>query len=466
MTMHDFDYKSWGRERLVLLQVGYMFLTNQTSKISEETKIFLDELGLGEKIGKVSLRLAENDERPGLMIAERLYSHIISRDEDAYQAALDKNEKLARVFRDPLTYSRYASSLFLQDRYGQAKSALDQILFTPDWNKLLTSDQLKEYDVSPYELYMRHSQYVVFKFYQEDEGLIDNLKSITKDLEQIAIGLIEQREHFDEKLFRAASWSYLVVSYIRCLNSVIPSFYATGEQNEVMVSGYLKMHAAKGFSSLGLQKPELAAAACILETESNKFTRCFVDTIDQLKKESKYPRAARFAFASLLTRVAEARARQSTSKPRVFFSYSHKDRKVANRIMGLLADTGIEILSDNLFKAGDSLLQGMEQAIKKSEIAVILVTSSYLASDGWLQKERETIFARSVDKLCELKTISYGVTPKEISEEFPMLANNLMVNLEDTNIELQVFKLSDSIHKSWEASQKISRARKNQREGK
>jgi len=452
------SYRDWGRERLIFLQLGYMFLTMRSREVSEVTKSMIEDMDLKEKIGPISLKMAALDDRPGLMIAERIYSYIMAQDEIAFQEAAAARDVNAIVFKDPLVFSRYASSLFLQDRFGQAKSVLDQILYTPEWEYMISSNEIAKFDVSQYEIYMRHSQYTLFRSYQEEDKMVENIRYITRDFEKILADIHIHMDVFNEKHFRAVAWCYLVTRYFYCLESIIPSFYRLSEP---IFLDYLKRHFDIGFSGAFKTKPELLCVSCLLQKDNPAdFSQCANEAIAFIKADERYPRSARLAFIDVLTRIEEAYEKDASIRPKVFFSYSHLDKKIADRIISFLVDADVDIISDKQFITGESLLSGMEQAIMKAEVAIIFVSSQYLESEGWLQKERETIFARNVKGEISIVVLTYDVTVDQVRLKFPMLANTLMLSIDDSRIEHKIFRLSEDIYGLWEKQKAASANRK------
>jgi hypothetical protein len=458
MTPGPDDYKAWGRERLIFLQLGYMFLTHQSTKISEETKSFIAAMKLSNVIGQNSLKMAELDERPGLMLAERVYSHVMVRDEVAYQDAVAADDAYAFVFKDPLVYSRCASSMFLQERFAQAKSVLDQILYTTEWHSLIERGDITKFDVSEYEMYMRHSQYVFFKNYREDDKIVDNIKYITRDLEHITKDISKHLETYNEKHFRSVAWCLVVMRYLHCLNSIIPAFYT---ENEQPVVDYLRKHAQHGFHGSAKRKPEALCAACLIKMENTEeLHACVDDAIKTIDLALQYPRTARMTFTDMLARIEDARVKSAAERPRVFFSYSHEDERIVDLIVSYLIDANVEILSDRQFITGDSLLIGVEKAIMSAEVAIIFVSKNYLNSVGWLQKERETIFARNVNGDSAVVVLTYEVSDDEIRDKFPMLVNSLTLSIDDNKVKEQIFQLAANIYRIWTDGKKKTSGRK------
>ena len=86
------------------------------------------------------------------------------------------------------------------------------------------------------------------------------------------------------------------------------------------------------------------------------------------------------------------------SKPTVFISYSHKDEEWKDRLvshLGVLKNQGfLEMWEDRQIKGGDDWLKEIEQAINKSQIAIIMISANFLTSEFILGKEVPELFRR------------------------------------------------------------------------
>jgi hypothetical protein len=101
-----------------------------------------------------------------------------------------------------------------------------------------------------------------------------------------------------------------------------------------------------------------------------------------------------FTNKSLLT--------QTKNLQNVFISYSHKDEIYMNRVcvhlkplekMGLL-----DVWSDKKIKSGDRWRDEIENALKKANVAILLVSADYLASDFIVNNELPPLLKNAEDK--------------------------------------------------------------------
>ncbi|MGA8026550.1 MAG: toll/interleukin-1 receptor domain-containing protein [Bryobacteraceae bacterium] len=73
----------------------------------------------------------------------------------------------------------------------------------------------------------------------------------------------------------------------------------------------------------------------------------------------------------------------ATGRPKVFLSYSHNDRRWADRLLTHLraiADK-VDVWSDSQIGAGESWDDEIEKAISSADVAIVLVSADYLASN-------------------------------------------------------------------------------------
>ena len=76
---------------------------------------------------------------------------------------------------------------------------------------------------------------------------------------------------------------------------------------------------------------------------------------------------------------------EGASSPRVFISYSHEDQEWADRLFRhmkpLTAARNITVWSDRNIRAGESWREEITEELSKADVAVLLVSADYLASD-------------------------------------------------------------------------------------
>lgn len=73
----------------------------------------------------------------------------------------------------------------------------------------------------------------------------------------------------------------------------------------------------------------------------------------------------------------------TTNKPRIFLSYSHSDRQWADRLLihlRAIADT-VEVWSDSQIAIGEKWSDAIRKATSTADVAILLVSDDYLASE-------------------------------------------------------------------------------------
>lgn len=80
---------------------------------------------------------------------------------------------------------------------------------------------------------------------------------------------------------------------------------------------------------------------------------------------------------------------------KLFVSYSHKDRKLVNRIVNELGSFGFDIWVDqNEIIGGESIRATIENTIKETDVFLIAISSKSILSK-WVQEEIDMIFDRA-----------------------------------------------------------------------
>ncbi len=106
----------------------------------------------------------------------------------------------------------------------------------------------------------------------------------------------------------------------------------------------------------------------------------------------------------------------------IFISYAHEDKEIAEVLFKKLSKLGLKIWVDELeLKIGDSLLEEIEKAIKKSRYGIIILSRFYLKKN-WPKEELKLFLNRKL--LSGRKIILpiwHNITKKEIEETFPFL---------------------------------------------
>jgi len=77
---------------------------------------------------------------------------------------------------------------------------------------------------------------------------------------------------------------------------------------------------------------------------------------------------------------------------KVFISYSHKDKKIANKLNNKLKDAGVNIIIDSeMMKAGENITHFIEKSISQSNIILSIVSNNSLLS-SWVVVETINTF--------------------------------------------------------------------------
>ena len=83
-----------------------------------------------------------------------------------------------------------------------------------------------------------------------------------------------------------------------------------------------------------------------------------------------------------------------TKAPRIFISYSHKDRKVKERLVTHLNVPAADVWDDSLIKPGDDWFTEIERAMNRADVAILLISADFLTSRFILDKEVPVLLER------------------------------------------------------------------------
>ena len=87
------------------------------------------------------------------------------------------------------------------------------------------------------------------------------------------------------------------------------------------------------------------------------------------------------------------------TRPKVFVSYSHKDSGYLDRIIvhlkPLVKEDSIDLWVDAKVRAGDKWQEEIEEALKSSNVAILLISADFLASDFIVDNELPPILSKA-----------------------------------------------------------------------
>jgi len=129
-----------------------------------------------------------------------------------------------------------------------------------------------------------------------------------------------------------------------------------------------------------------------------------------------------------------------------FFSYADEDKQIATELVGALKANGFKIwYAPMSLSVGDKLLDGIEEGIKKSDSAILLISKDYLEKK-WTNYEMDSFIRLNIEKDKKILPIWHNVEKQDVEKRFTALSGILALN---TNMGVQYLvsnltkKLSD-----------------------
>lgn len=144
-----------------------------------------------------------------------------------------------------------------------------------------------------------------------------------------------------------------------------------------------------------------------LDTYENEFTLTLASTLVTIT----------------ITAYASLSIKRITPKKYIYLSYSSNDKEIAEKTSSILSEQfkklskyRFEIISANSIPFGNDMYTTMQENMSKSDIVILIVSSSYLRSE-WCRKEFESIYNND-KKIIPIVTESFSdlkKLPKDIS---------------------------------------------------
>jgi hypothetical protein len=134
------------------------------------------------------------------------------------------------------------------------------------------------------------------------------------------------------------------------------------------------------------------------ESIPNSLSDCFIliyDSSDMDKFVSKLSSMIQDATENTLNYHYQMLRKKKNSLKKVFISYSHKDKEYLDRVMvhlkPLERENLIDLWVDERIKAGDKWKDEINKALEQSNVAVLLISADYLASDFIANQELQPL---------------------------------------------------------------------------
>jgi len=154
----------------------------------------------------------------------------------------------------------------------------------------------------------------------------------------------------------------------------------------------------------------------------------------QSAHEEALARVVPVASAKMLARPsirAHLLAVARRERPRAFICHDSRDKsKVAEPIAQRLAALTCPVWYDKFsLQVGDRLRESIEAGLKQAGKCILIISPRFLSNQGWSKMEFDSIFSRELmERKDILLPVWVGVTPRQVFEYSPALANRVGIN--------------------------------------
>jgi len=122
---------------------------------------------------------------------------------------------------------------------------------------------------------------------------------------------------------------------------------------------------------------------------------------------------------------------EKRQKPLAFISHDWRDKdEIAKPLAICLTQNLCPVWYDEFsLNIGDNLRDSIEKGLKESKKCILILTPNFLSNTGWTKIEFDSIFTREIlEKENLFLPIWNNVTPKDVANYSPSLANRLGIN--------------------------------------
>ena len=139
-----------------------------------------------------------------------------------------------------------------------------------------------------------------------------------------------------------------------------------------------------------------------------------------------------------------------------FISYKQKDARVfAKQLSEVLTKMGAEVwLDQDVMRPGDSILSGIEEGIRSSVDAIVILSENYFS--GWSEEERRNLYALMVSKKLRIIPLWYGLELSDVETLAPMFAGIVSVRVATDNDE-EALRVGADVLDKYNPKQRESR---------
>ncbi len=150
-------------------------------------------------------------------------------------------------------------------------------------------------------------------------------------------------------------------------------------------------------------------------------------------------RAAELKHSVKFRDQSYAAERNKYESPLAFISHDTRDKELIAGPLALeLQKISCPVWYDEYtLKVGDSLRESIERGLKECRKCILILTPNFLSNEGWGKKEFESVFTRElIEQKNVILPVWENVTPKDIYEYSPALANRFALSWKGNPVEI------------------------------
>ncbi|MEM7603617.1 MAG: toll/interleukin-1 receptor domain-containing protein [Verrucomicrobiota bacterium] len=163
-----------------------------------------------------------------------------------------------------------------------------------------------------------------------------------------------------------------------------------------------------------------------------------------------------------------------SDKRAVFVSYSRRDREWLDRLLvhlkPLVRETGVDVWADTRIEPGSPWREEIREAIEKAEVAILLISADFLASDFIMDEELPPLLSRANERGATIIPVLVGPSQFEKNSQLKGFQavnapSRTLIELSEAEREVVLVRVADSVAASISSRTQISETSKEGKRG-